>query len=421
MEKKNNKYKYYSGHHSNINKLHQVVTNYRHATVLDAFVFFSMTTNFTMPNETELDGWFCLTYEDIAARTGYKEGTIKGIVKKFSELGFIEKVKKIVRNNCRACIRVTQKTLNILGLEKSCEQVAEKPPVTESSYAQESDKRKNLPTECTFESTKNAPAYNEYREKEIDINIITRVPRSEKQIKPYNLPESVSKIFAKVGERLQENQKSIIWGAICNLQKQHSKSISNLSEFVAWISFSIINAKYQLKNTFNFQHQLNCLMKIARTKEGLQKPRGFNNHWDIGKELKAQEEQRLSVHEARKQKGEGACSNNAIEISGSDNSSTGGYVVAKKVKELWADDGEAIKLKSERANLVTEINSIIADNKTIGMLFASKPELKLKEEAKNNKLIEKAKHALALIDEKLKVFKTQKESAKEMEWKPLYA
>ena len=55
------------------------------------------------------------------------------------------------------------------------------------------------------------------------------------------------------------------------------------------------------------------------------------------------------------------------------------------------------------------------------MLFASEPELKLKQETKNNKIIEKAKHALSLVDEKLKLIKTQKESAKAQEWETLYA
>jgi len=92
---------------------------------------------------------------------------------------------------------------------------------TQGSYAQEGVKRKNLAQQCTFKSAKNALTYNEYREKEKDINIITRVPRKEKQRKLYNAPKSVTDIFEKVGERLEDFQKSTIWGGLYVIYKNN--------------------------------------------------------------------------------------------------------------------------------------------------------------------------------------------------------
>lgn len=419
MDKSN--YKYYSGHHSNINKLHQSVSNYRHATVLDRFAFFSINSNFILPNKNEEEGWFCIEYKSIGEMTGYKERTIKAIVKLFTKLGLIEKVRRIIKNQCRSCIRITQKTLAILGVATNCEQTTKVLPTTPASYAQDDDKRKNLAQECTFKSAENALAYNEYREKEKDINIITRVPRKEKQGKLYNVPKSVTEIFSKIGERLQDTQKITIWGAICNLQKQHSKNISNVSEYVAWISFSIINAKHQLKNAFNFTHQLNCLMKIARSSQGLQKPRGFHNHWDVGQELKTNEMERLKQHESSKQAGQGANGNQSIEISGLENSNDIGYVVAKKANELWSDQGSLKDLKQKKGMLLNTINSLINEIKELPLIYKSHPEMmsQLTDQAQNE--LENFKVEYEFVCQHIKKLNGEKQLSKELEWQPLYA
>ena len=418
MDKSN--YKYYSGHHSNINKLHQSVSNYRHATVLDRFAFFSINSNFILPNKNEEEGWFCIEYKSIGEMTGYKERTIKAIVKLFTKLGLIEKVRRIIKNQCRSCIRITQKTKDILGLQKSCVQTAKVLPTNQESCAQEDDERKNLAQQCTFKSAENALAYNEYREKEKDINIITRVPRNEKQGKLYNVPKSVTEIFSKIGERLQDTQKTTIWGAICNLQKQHGKNISNASEYVAWVSFSIINAKHQLKKAFNFSHQLNCLMKIARSAQGLQKPRGFHNHWDVGQELKTNEMERLKQHEASKQEEQGANSIQSIEISGLENSSDIGYVVAKKANELWSDHGSLKDLKQKKGMLLNTINSLINEIKGLPLIYKSHPEMmsQLTDQAQNE--LENFKVEYEFVCQHIKKLNGEKQLSKELEWQPLY-
>ena len=417
MEK--NRYKYYSGHHSNINMLHRVVTNYRYATVLDRFAFYSINSNFILPREYELNGWFCIEYKSLGEMTGYSERSIKAIVKLFTTMGLIEKVRKLIKNKCRACIRITSKTIALLGLTKTCEQRTEQTTGSDESCALNTESRKNLAQQCTFKSTENSLTYNEYREKEKDINIITRVPRCEKQGKLYNVPKAVTEIFVKVGERLPESQKATIWAAIYNLQKQHHKKISNISEFVAWISFSVINAKYQLKKAFNFQHQLNKLIKIARSPNGLQKPRGFHNHWDIGQELKLEEHTRLKQHEKLKQAGQGDTETPSLKTNDLDNH--GSYMVAKKSSEIWNDKGDIKSLKDKRGKLNSVINSLMNELKELPIIYKETPELLRKATVQAQAELKEFKIEHELIVKEINKLKEDKHLSKSQEWVPLYA
>ena len=422
MDKNKKKYVYYSGHASNISRLSDVVSNLRHAAVLDRFAFFSLNSTFTLPRTLETEGWFCIKYEEIGRLTGYKERTIKALVKIFEELRLIEKTFHFIQNSRRACLRITDKTKALLNVSTTSTLTTQKiVPLTPVGTETKQQKSLTLNQKCTSESAKNALAYNEYREKEKDINIITRPSRSAKQQKPYNTPDNVQNIFDKVGERLEQPQKAKIWGAVLNLKKQHGKTISNLSEFIAWISFSIINAKHQLKNTLTFDHQLNALMKIARSKEGLQCPRGFHNHWDVGIELKAQDKEALSTHQQAKKAGQGA--KDTMELFNSVNSFTSniGYVVTKKAKELWGDDGDIAVLKSKRASLVKDINCLMADNNALNKIFANEPVLKATQTQKNNARIEGLKTKLTQVDKMIENLKADSDAAKAQEWQPLYA
>lgn len=422
MEKNKKKFQYYSGHNSNINKLNQSIANYRHATVLDRFAFFSINSNFILPNESNVKGWFCIEYKSLGDMTGYKERTIKAIIKFFTKMGFVEKVRKIIKNRCRSCIRITQKTIDILGFQKNCEQVTEIKPTAQLDNARESGSSKDLPQQCTFKSADNALAYNEYRENKKDINIINRVPRIEKQEKLYNVPTGVAEIFSKIGERLQNNQKITIWGAICNLQKQHSKNISNVSEYVAWVSFSIINAKHQIKKAFNFTHQLNCLMKISRTSQGLQKPRGFHNHWDVGKELKTNEAKRIKQHESSKKAWQGEINQKDINTLGMEESSkVGGYVVVKKSSELWSDNTSLKDLNKKQGMILNAINSLMSEIKELPKIYSSHPEMEKQLSNQAQGELKNFKIEYEFTCQQIDRLNEEQQLSKELEWQPLYA
>ena len=420
MANNNKKYIYYSGNISNINRLSEALSNHRHASALDRIAFFSLNSTYRLPKEDEIVGWFTIKYEELGKLIGYKERTIKAIIKKFVEMKLLERTFRIIKNTRRSCLRITNKTKALLNLSTKQHSITPQVILKTTTSAELTTQKSSISAKkCTSESAKNALPYIEYREKEKDINIITRPSRSEKQSKPYNTPENVQNIFNKIGERLEQPQKAKIWGAVCNLKKQHGKTISNVSEFIAWISFSIINAKYQLKNALNFDHQLNAIMKIARTKEGLKRPRGFHNHWDIGIELKSKEKQTLKNH--KQTKNSEYHLNSGIEIHDFDSSSNSiGYVVAKKAKELWGDNGEIALLKSSRANIITDINSFMADNNALKKIFANEPVLKATQTEKNNTQIDILKKELSVVNEKIASFKIDKDNAKAQEWKTLY-
>ena len=161
-------------------------------------------------------------------------------------------------------------------------------------------------------------------------------------------------------------------------------------------------------------------MTIARSKKGLQKPRGFHNHWDIGQELKHQEKESLKQHEAAKRAGRDTPT---IEVFSSNDEMTNdiGYVVTKKAKELWGDDGKASSLKSKRATLIREINSLMADNAALPRIFANNPIYLELQETKNNSAIKTHTSEVEAIEQTLRALKAERTTAQEQEWQPLYA
>jgi hypothetical protein len=423
MEKNKKRYAYYSGSSKNLEKLGRAVSNHRHALVLDKFAFLSINSNFVLFDRPTENGWFSVVYKDLATMTGYKERTIKSIVKSFEERGLIEKIRKLVNNKCRACIRITEKTKSILGLQKTCGK-GQGIVVKKASETQKEELDiKKLPEECTFESAKNAPAYNEKEKKEKHpVNIITPFQGSNKTTtpknqptEPYNVPETVQRVFDQVGERMEGEKKKTIWGALCNLEKQHGVSISNPAEFVAWIIFAILNCKHHLKGAETFRHQLNIIMSIAKTGEGFQKPKGFHNHWDIGRKMK-QNTHKRDINAQKQKLGEGGNSSATRMEKTPDGQSI--YDAVKTSKD-WEIAQEEIGLKASRAGVLTQINTLLADNKALVRLFSGDLSLQKKETAKNETKLNKYKRLIREIDEKLASLGARK-TEKQQEWSALY-
>ena len=157
-------------------------------------------------------------------------------------------------------------------------------------------------------------------------------------------------------------------------------------------------------------------MKIARSSTGLQKPRGFHNHWDIGKELKAREEQKLQQHKDIKTK----LGHKDIYIV--DGKISGlGYTVAKKAKDLWQGEGRMAELRVKKADCLKELNSLSGDMKTIGLLFGDNPDEFSRQQRLNEDKQAKLHQELSLINEQLSALKQDKEVAADQAWQPLYA
>ena len=297
MEKtKNNKpYLYYSAcNQKRLSGFQELTGNHRHALVLDQFAFWSINSILVHPDESNPSGWFCISYEDIAQRVGYSLRSIKNIITNFISKDLIEKSVKKFSTETRAWLKLTPKSLMAAGIKietvnntESSEKVIHN---NSSEQALEKTPSSILTQNCTLRSAESALAYIEDKEekKEKD-NIITPLQGDKKnQSKLYNLPESIARLFAEIGERLSLEHKASIYGAICNLDKQHNKNLKHSTEFVAWVVFAILNSSFQLKNTKTFEHKLNSIMKLARAGK-FNRPIGFHTQWDIGKGFKAKE------------------------------------------------------------------------------------------------------------------------------------
>lgn len=409
---KNNNYKYRSGNIKNINRLLPITGNFRHAMALDQFAFYSINSTFVLPKQSEAEGWFRIGYSEIANTLGYKDGrSITSIVKKFITLGLIEKERPLIGSTNTACIRITEKTKTLLGFVP-CEKPQENPTKTSETQSNHEEERKNFDQNFTSESEKISLPYKEKRVKEKDINIITPSEGCEKQEQRYNVPEQVEVIFKKIGERLPEQQKTDIWAAICNLQKQHKKQISNIAEFTAWVAFSIINARHQLKSAKTFTHQLNQLMAIARSKEGLKKPRGFNNHWDVGQQLKQKDEEQIERHELSKRM--------APETSSRKDKRPSGTVYSQAKPTLWKQDSDILFLKSRESELKMELHALAGGLKHDERLFARKPDELERSRQITHEKMKPLKEQLDFICEQIRLYEAEKMQSLENEWQPLY-
>ncbi len=410
---KKNNYKYRSGNIKNINRLLPITGSFRHAMALDQFAFYSINSTFVLPKHSETKGWFRIGYNEIANKLGYKNGrSITSIVKKFITLGLIEKERPLIGSTNTACIRITEKTKTLLGFVP-CEKPQENRTETFETQSNHEEERKNFDQNFTSESEKISLAYKEKRVKEKDINIITPSEGCEKQEQRYNVPKQVEVIFKKIGEQLPEQQKTDIWAAICNLQKQHKKQISNIAEFTAWVAFSIINARHQLKSAKTFTHQLNQLMVIARSKEGLKKPRGFNNHWDVGQELKQKDEAQIEAHELSKRR--------KTESNAGKERRPSGTVYSQNKPTLWKQDSDIIFLKSQESELKLELDALTNGLKHDERLFARQPERLERYRQITREKMKPLKEQLNFIHEQIRLYEAEKIQSLENEWQPLYA
>ena len=280
MEKK--EYKYRSGITSNIAKLKDVVGVRNQAALLDLLIYKSVNSNFRIEDHPHPDRWITNFYEHTTKTMGYSRDYLTRLISKFNQLGLIERKKKISKNKCRSCIRVTDKALLLVGRVDLCGQLPKE-------AANNDDKDKDLPSKSNSTPAKKTGAYKEDKRSSVKLNNIIRPLRGnnvtcfqqEKNKKLYNLPPSIKQLFHDIGERMSESHKALLYGAICRTDLDHGTTLKFNTEFVAWAVFSFLESKHQYKNIKNCKHRINAIMKQAR--EGsFRKPIGFNTQWDIG-------------------------------------------------------------------------------------------------------------------------------------------
>lgn len=379
--------------------------NHRKAMLLDKFIFWLKTSYYTLPHTGPDIAWFTRTYESIKETTGIPLSTLKRYVKELETSGFLVRIQKKFQNEVRVYFRLTDKLFSLVGNTQR----------SVNGEGGQEGKCKNLSqNEIIKDPTMRLPTI--YKRTESSVNTIKPFQGCGKHKGRYNVPKAVESIFSKIGERLEDVHKTQIWAAICNLQKQHKKQISNIAEFTAWVSFSLIHAKHQLKSRKSFTHQLNTLMKIARTPEGLKKPKGFDNHWDIGKELKAQATLKQKAHEKNKR----PQITQRIDVQKSIGDDMA-YVVAKKADELWDDETKLKTLKSKANGLRVEISSLSNHLKRLDKVFASDPDELERQKAFTFEQRLNIQQQLTAVSEEISLLEEDRTRSEEQSWQPLYA
>lgn len=398
MEKK---YVYKSGHSKNIDALQAVLGEYRHAALLDMLVFKSTNSSIPLPGQDIPDRWITGFYNHTCKKIGYSRDYLTRLISKFVKMGLVERKKKIVKNKCQSCIRVTEKTLAILNL-------VDNQPKNDMEYTEKTSKSLVLRAKNNSRPEIKTGAYKEERHYVKEINIITRSKREQQQ--PYNLPGDIQALFDRVGERLTTEQKAIIFASFKNLQSQTNAKISSPKDFIAWICFSILNAKHQLPGKNTFQAQLNTLMKIARSPGGLKKPRGFHNHWDIGQEMR-KKEQKVESENAKSKERIDTRKNRTLSF---------GDLMPIKAKDVWDKSSALNELKSKRAEVLRDLSSLISEGRAIPMLYQSSPDFLDKQLKHNQFMIGKKREVLKAIEKDISTEKSSQEEIKNLQWEGLY-
>lgn len=421
--------KYISGNTQNLSKIRVVVAKPLQAHLLDQIIYSSYNSNFVLPGENNATGWCSVPYKKLGELVGYAEDTVRKLIKEFMEKGLIQKTCKLVNNQHRACLKITEKTKEILGLSSNTVNNLEDTPSEAQQVEQASSE---IEQKTRFEADEKPGSYKEIKGvyKKNTVNNITCSQVSKKTGITFNLPEKVKHLFQDIGERLEENQKADIWGTVLNLQTQDNcKFIPH--EITAWFAFSLINMKKQIVNAKSFRHGLNILAKITRS-GNLRKPIGFHNHWDIGLEMrKVEQGKRVQLQEEKVQHALSGADYSVEDMKrrGLYLTPDGDSITVRKVKQQSKSSSKQIEsLQRERTELTTQASILKGAIKT-HTLSLDKPkalaaifkntrlaikEITLERREEIRKEIEDMKveisqyeQAIREVDEKLKLAKNQ--------------
>jgi DNA-binding PadR family transcriptional regulator len=356
------------------------------AGALDQFIYWSLTTNRCMPGETKIKGWFAQYHKNLEKIFGWKNRALYYNLSKLEKLGLIERARKKFSHETRSLIRVTEKTLEALGITADwfTEQVEVKP----ENEALNSNN-------CRSKTAKIADAYNVNINKNIKNNIIsnTVIHKCEKkrEKKWIEIPNSVKNVFSKAGELLTQDIKQKIWACFCNMQKQNKIIVSNVAEYISWFCFSLINYRHQVSQATSLDHALNILLRLAKSNQ-FQKPVGFDPEFKKADKLKESE-------------GQGA---------------SGGYVVAKSKRELYCLASNKSSLEKEKTRLTLEIRTVHGDIKHINKFLKLDKTSKNQQLQLNTKKLEALHAQLAKVQDQIAVIDNEESFAVSQEYIPLY-
>jgi len=281
-----------------LKKLESLTQSHLQAKLLDRFLYWWQFSRYTLNDKQK---WFTRSVKDMAEQTGISVRSIARYMNFFEKAGLIER-RCVLFKKKNLYIRITEKLLRLLGKE---------PQQASLDTVKPEQNLNNLPTEGSNKSASVAVSYIRSKEQIIKTNStvsqkgsvnnsdeLTKNPSI--QTKTEKTENSEYKIEKDIGERLTSRFKNYIKGVLNNLQSQHNVIFSNPDKVFAEVVFAVTHEDNQLKGITNPHHRMNIIAKLIREKRW-KTPKGFYNHWDIGKLFRERDEVKQRRYEAQKQ------------------------------------------------------------------------------------------------------------------------
>ena len=281
-----------------LKKLESLTQNHLQAKLLDRFVYWWQFSRYSLNDKQK---WFTRSVKDMAEQTGISVRSIARYMNLFEKAGLIER-RCVLFKKKNLYIRITEKLLRLLGKE---------PKQTSLDTVKSEQNLNNLPNEGSNNNAPVAVSYIRCKEQIIKTNSTVSqngsVNNSDELTKNPSIQantekkeDSEYKIEKDIGERLTSRFKNYIKGVLNNLQSQHNVIFSNPDKVFAEVVFAVTHESDQLKGITNPHHRMNIIAKLIREKRW-KTPKGFYNHWDIGKLFRERDEVKQRRYEAQKQ------------------------------------------------------------------------------------------------------------------------
>ncbi len=299
--------------HSKYKHLIKIIPCARKAHLMDYILFGWQASTYKLKNSNKK--WFMKSQAEIVEDTGIALSTLQSYLKQLENDGLIERRQALYsrtnENNVfevkkGSYISVTDKLLKLLKNDQASErndicQQAEAPENSASETIIASLNDGQLHSSCIkinkIEGIENLNLRGSYirdlyKSHSNNIKFKNSFGFVDKTAlnKLKNQYEIIQKYVAThIKEEIPEEIKKLILGTFFNLTFEHKKQFSAPEQVVAEYLFSLINTNFCLPKVTDFKHRNDILSKIIRS-NNWRTPKGFFNHFYLGKNFKEKQE-----------------------------------------------------------------------------------------------------------------------------------
>lgn len=274
--------------HKKFARLYEITGNYNKAIFLDKCIYWWQISTYTLNNDNMI--WFTRSIEEMAKELSLSETTIGRYLNEFVEKKLLDKTCKLSSAKKGNVFEVKKRlyihvTDTLLALTQELSNVEKIKNTQKSSFFTQDDDIENANLTSSLNKDKD---YNIY----VNNNTVSDVS-SVNNLKPSKNIQTLYpkyKIEDTINGLLNEREVNYIKGMMHNLKKQHQVNFSNPEQTFAEIVFSITQES-QLKGIEGFQHKVNIIAKLIKSKS-FRTPKGFFNHAHFSKAFKEQIEER---------------------------------------------------------------------------------------------------------------------------------